>query len=264
MTVPIVYRSTDNTKWGPGKGSKLTIAEGDGNLWELVKAITDLQENPPSPADIANILVSGSQMQIQLTNGKTFGPFSLPVAAFRYRKDGYNVGDTYNALDLLPITDGGLYMVLSTHVATGEFDPDAVDGSGKPLFLLLFGQDQRFISVDVSIIGKPGAGLTATDPIYMRYFREAGHIIAATDSGATVGYLITPPAADLTLEVWRGDAEQLGTIDIASGSNDAIVTWSDDAQIAADETLIIKAPAAVDADAEHLALTLTFRVGPLP
>lgn len=65
------------------KGSNLTPAEVDGNFTDLDGRVTALEENPPEPNEISNILVVGTQMTIVLEDSTEFGPFTLPQANFR-------------------------------------------------------------------------------------------------------------------------------------------------------------------------------------
>lgn len=77
----ITYRTAG--AWGAGKGSNLTPAEVDGNFWDLVQQIAAIIADIPAPAEISNIVVTGTQMTIYLENGTSFGPFTLPQANFR-------------------------------------------------------------------------------------------------------------------------------------------------------------------------------------
>lgn len=250
MSVPIVYRSTDLTKWGPGKDQKLTIAEGDGNWWELAKAIDALINDPPSAVSIANITVVGSQMQIQLTNGQTMGPFALPVAAFRYRKDGYNVGDTYNVLDLLPIDGLGLYMVLTKHVASGAFDPNGTDGSGNALFLLLFGEETYIYDFSFSYPGKPGNGLQVGDAIAEHLFLRDVYFPAGF-SGSIAKLSTAPADGDLVYNIVKDDAV-VGTLTFTLGNTTGVFGSAVTAQFGNGETLGLVMTAEPDSTARGL------------
>jgi len=74
----ITYRTAG--PWGAGKGANLTPAEVDANFHDLKQAIDTLATNPATPVQIANITVSGSQMTVVMSDGSTFGPFTLPRA----------------------------------------------------------------------------------------------------------------------------------------------------------------------------------------
>ncbi|RWC29854.1 MAG: hypothetical protein EOS70_23485 [Mesorhizobium sp.] len=71
----ITYRSV--------KASNLTAAEIDDNFHDLDDRIQAIEDNPPEPVNISNIIVVGTQMTIVLEDATEFGPFTLPQANFR-------------------------------------------------------------------------------------------------------------------------------------------------------------------------------------
>jgi len=260
--VDIVYRSTDNDKWGPGKGSKLSIAEGDGNWWELAKAVDALVNNPPLPVSIANIVVTGNAMMIYLTDGSTRGPFSLPVAAFKYRPDGFVDGSEYEALDIFSVLDLGLFMVLRDHEASAPFNPNATDSGGQPLYQLLFGQDQTVYDVGFSSPGKPGQGINDGEPIAMHVFGRDAYVLA-DDGGRSAARLLTVPDDTLAFNVKKG-ASVIGTLTFEAGQVTGVVEWDDDYQFNKGDSIALMKPAAMDASAANMAVTFAMRRGVLP
>lgn len=100
----ITYRTTG--AWGPGKGSNLTAAEVDGNFHDLDQRVTGLESNPPTPDEISNITVTGTQMTIWLVSGAHFGPFTLPQAAWRPAIVATVASGTYT----LVLTDQNRYL----------------------------------------------------------------------------------------------------------------------------------------------------------
>ncbi|WSH59835.1 hypothetical protein U8P68_10940 [Rhizobium ruizarguesonis] len=77
----ITYRTSG--AWGAGKGSNLTPAEVDDNFYDLDGRVTELEDNPPSPNQIADITQSGNQITIVMDDASTFGPFTLPRSLSR-------------------------------------------------------------------------------------------------------------------------------------------------------------------------------------
>lgn len=69
--------------WGPGKGSNLTPAEVDENFHDLDGRVSEIEENPPSPNQIADITQAGDQITIVMEDASTFGPFTLPRSLSR-------------------------------------------------------------------------------------------------------------------------------------------------------------------------------------
>lgn len=256
----LVFRSTDNTKWGPGKDSKLTIAEGDGNLWAIQKAVTNLETNPPTAVSIANFIVVGSQFQVVLTNGATLGPFQLPFASFRFRKEGYVDGGTYNELDIVPVPSRGLFMVQVAFTADGPFDPFATNDDGDQLFLQLFGTDLTIYDVEVSITDLPGTGITDGEPIFMRIMPRNVCWLASEIALSVCKVLTAPADGDLVIPVNKND-EEIGSITIADGETSATLALDADVQFAIGDILSFMKPSAVDSAAKNLVATLALRTG---
>lgn len=137
--MPLLYRTTDNDKWGVGKGAPLTAAEVDLNFWQLDQRITAALEELGSPVSIESISVENGLMYITLTDETILGPYILPVAAFQERGNWANETE-YFLNDL--ITDlTGLYRVLIPHTSAAlpaVFNPNLLDG-GNPVFSQVFG-----------------------------------------------------------------------------------------------------------------------------
>lgn len=258
MAVDLVFRSTDNLKWGPGKDSKLTILEGDTNLWEIQKAIEALQDNPGEAVSIANILVVGSSMQIVMTDASTY-TFELPVAAFRYRDEGYVDAVEYDKLDLLPVADQGLYMVMVDHTASGDFDP-ALQIDGVDVYQLLFGQDLSTYDAHFSIAGKPGFGASAGEPIAMHILTKDAY--ALTTDAMSLSYLRTASAATLAMDI-EHNGDVVGSITFST-SDDGNIVWNVDRQFLAGDELSIIAPSSVDSTAKSMSVVLSLHMGNLP
>lgn len=259
--VPILFRSTDNSKWGPGKDAKLTIAEGDGNLWEIQKAVEGLLNDPPVPISISNFIVAGSQLSIQLTDGSSYGPFQLPFASFRYRKEGYVSGGTYNELDLLPVPNKGLFLVNYTHTPTGAFNPNATNGDGKPLYTLLFGEDVTIYDVGFSFPGKPGLGIDADRPMAQHVVARDSVCWLSSETSISVVKLLDAPTADLVVEIQKNGAA-IGDMTVPAGETTGTVTLSDDVQFVRGDVLAFIKPDE-DVTAKDLVATLALRRGVL-
>jgi len=148
--------------WGAGKGANLEANEVDSNFWSLAEAIINLQNNPAPVTGIASITVAGTQMTITLTDGTVMGPFTLPVLTFRWRGE-FSSGTAYATLDVFTVSTGNpfvdpatvRYGIFLVNIAGSwtTFEPDAVDGSGNPVFTQLFGSVDTLLRTlgDVSI-----------------------------------------------------------------------------------------------------------------
>lgn len=116
--MPITYRTTGD--WGAGKGGNLTPGEVDVNFYDLVQQIAAF-DTGPAPAEIDTINVVGNQMTIILDDARTFGPFTLPTAAFRWRGN-FAGSAAYQVNDLVTAPGLGVYLVLVAHTAGASFD----------------------------------------------------------------------------------------------------------------------------------------------
>jgi len=157
----VTFATTDGTKWGAGKGAPLTAIEADNDLWELLRRLNAIEDTPPSAVSISNILVSGSQLSFQMSDGSSFGPFTLPIATFRLRGD-YVPGTHYFELDLVSVPQQGLFLVRLEHNGANPFNPAATDGSGHAIYLKVFGEDTYIYDVGFFYPGVPGMGIQRT------------------------------------------------------------------------------------------------------
>jgi hypothetical protein len=265
MADGIVFKTTDMLRWGAGGGAgtagNLTPLQFDENMWELLTRIQALENDPPVAVSISNFTVIGSQFEVNMSDGSTLGPYDLPVAAFRFRGDWINAMPLLQ-LDLVSVPERGLYMTLIAHttpVAPAEFDPDAVDetpGSpteGDPLYQQLFGEDTYIYDLGFFFPGKPGIGVDVDAAIAGHVFAHA--VTAPIDLVGSYGTLKIAGAADLSFPI-EHDGVEVGSIDFAAGETVATFTFAAEVEIAAGEVITVIRPAAIDADARELSVTL--------
>lgn len=172
--MPIIYRTAG--AWGVGKGGNLTPAEVDGNFHDIVQQLASL-ELGPTPAEIENIVVAGDQMTIILDDARTFGPFALPVAAFRWR-GVWVAASPYSEFDTFEVPGVGIFMSLVEHTTAATFDPDFVVG-GSPAYQQFYAEPRSAV-VEVS-------GSTFTPSLVWAYYRfnnVAGCAVTIPDSSA--------------------------------------------------------------------------------
>jgi hypothetical protein len=117
----IIFKN--NGDWGTGIGVPLSSMQVDLNFWQLLLRIVNLEENPIQPNQIEMIEVIGNKMTIHMSDYTTFGPFTLPVAAFRFT-GAFQGNHDYKTYDLL-LANEGLYMVLHDFTS----GPTFVNGS---------------------------------------------------------------------------------------------------------------------------------------
>jgi len=183
------FRTTDNAKWGAGKGANLTPGEVDENFWDLEQRTAALEASPAEPVGIAQVTVTGSTFTIVLTDGSSRGPFNLPAAKFNL------VGEWAPGTPYVPnsfITEAGkTYLILYPHTSAAFFDPGANDGAGHNYYGLLPFPEQPIIEYlddgwhPTTAIGAFKLFSIADDGVYLTL---RAHVTAAAfDSAAEDG-----------------------------------------------------------------------------
>lgn len=254
----IDYRTTDNAKWGVGTGAgvggRLTPQQADNNFWTLYGRLKDLEDNPPEATSILGFTVIGSQFQVNMSDGSTLGPYSLPVASFRLMGDWVNNMPLLE-LDIVTVPHDGVYLVNINHTtpaAPAVFDPNADDGSGNLLYTKVYGDDAYIYDFGFFYPGQPGLGIT--DGAAM-----AGHIVARpivlpANLEGSYADLDTPPAGDVSYPIQINGVEK-GSVDFASGDNVGTFTFLDQVSLAAGDKVRLMKPATVDTAALELSVT---------
>lgn len=122
----ITYRN--DGAWGSGKGSRLTSTEVDNNFYDLASRVLDLEDLPVG-VFIEDVTFTGGSITFHLSDTTTRGPFPLPVALLS-PKGEWLPNTSYFYLDLVTVSDTGVFLVLRDHTSESEFDPDAGDTDG--------------------------------------------------------------------------------------------------------------------------------------
>lgn len=258
--MPIVYRTTDGAKWGTGKGSNLTPTEVDNNFWELVERLVELEENPPTAVGISNIQVVGTTMMIYLSDGTEFGPYTLPVAQMDWRGD-WQPETQYYETNLVKVNGRGLYFVRLDHISDTTFNPEATDGLGNPLYGLTFGEDTYVYDFGFFYPGVPGFGIAvgATMAAHM----PAHSFYIPANAPSCIAKLDVAPTAELVFDLQK-NGDVIGSITFDAADPLGIFDFPDDVQFDAGDIFRLMGPAALDATAEELVVTIAAVRGEIP
>lgn len=151
----IIFRTTDNTRWGTGQGSDLSAEQIDLNFWTLYSAVLALQDHQQVIADIDFITATGDQLYVHLTDHRVVGPIKLPTSQWNYRSGGWRPATAYAAFDVFSF-NGSLYLVLVAHTSGATFSEHANDGNGHEFYGLLIATPDNALPND----GTPGQRLT--------------------------------------------------------------------------------------------------------
>lgn len=261
----MIYKNTDLAKWGVGKGAPLSSLEADTNVWDLVQRIDALQENPVLPAEISGFAVEGRRLTVTMSDGRSFGPFALPIAAFRWRAD-WAPATTYVDLDVVRVADVGVYLVLQSHASAATFDPNAMGEDAGALYHQVFGAAGTGAPAapmdDAYDIGffLPGA-IPATGAIVFSYLATRPLYMLAWLQGSQLR-LAEPATTETIVFSVRKNGVEIGTFQFAPGVFDGtqavIMSWPGDADIplAIGDQLTIVSPWIADATAAGLSMTI--------
>jgi hypothetical protein len=247
----VTFVTTDGTKWGAGKGAPLTANEADNDLWELLRRLNAIEVTPPTAVSISNILISGSQLSFQMSDGSSFGPFTLPIATFRLRGD-YVPGTHYFELDLVSVPQQGLFLVRLEHNGANPFNPAATDGSGNALYLKVFGEDTYIYDVGFFYPGVPGVGIEGGGDMAAHMLSR--RVASLAGLPGSIAKLRVAPTANLSFPIaLNGDV--IGWLDFALGATDGVFNVSADQSYAIGDIIAFQAPTALDVAARDLLVT---------
>ena len=242
----IVYRTAG--AWGAGLGRDLLAAEVDGNFHDLDGRVQALEGNPPLPAEIDTIDVTGNQMTITMSNQTVFGPYTLPQAAFNFTGE-FQPNHDYKRYDFL-VANSGLYMVLHDFTSGAGFAFGA-DAQG-PWYQYVLPFPTNY-DIGFFFPGPPGYGIADGAALFtLRTSSRTPFYLPADLNGSTAG-LLAAPAADLALPIYK-NVTQIGVLDFAAGSTVGTFDFPDAQQFTSPNALRVLRPAALDASAFDLSV----------
>lgn len=193
----LTYR--DDGPWGSGKGSPLTVSEGDHNIYQLDSRVSELEENPPEAVSIASIDVTSNLLTITMTDSSTFGPFTLPTAQWS-PKGEWAANTNYFRYDIVT-NQGAVYLIRFTHTSDASFDPEADQGDG---FLYARLMEAPSLPYDVSLFydtaSIPNDGRLILQHISVRDYYFSG------DFAFSQAFLrVAPATVTLVFEIRKAD-----------------------------------------------------------
>jgi hypothetical protein len=251
----IVYRNTDLTRWGTGKGARLTSLEGDLNLWQITQRVTELENNPILPVELEAIDVTGNLMTFLMSDYSTRGPITLPQAAFNFTGD-FQPLHNYELYDFLLARDG-LYLVLTPYTSGATF------AFGPSLQLIM--PFPKVFDIGFFFPGKPGRGIDIDDyeAAAMWSYRAARQFYLPADLVGSVGGLFIQAEDDCFYPIMQ-NLDQIGEISIAAGNVTCNFTFADNIQFEIDDVLRVLRPVTLDGTAKDLTCTLKGAIGLIP
>jgi hypothetical protein len=245
--------------WGAGLARNLHPAEVDANFYQLDQRLADVEGNPVLPKEIEDFTVVGNQLTITMTGGATFGPFTLPAAAFSYTGE-FQADHDYEIYDILYDPATGLYLVLQEHTTDSIFNPNE-SSAGMPFYQLILPLFGATHDIGFFYPGTPGGGIAADQA--MLTFRASRTIyLPASLPDSTIG--VEEAATDvITIPIFR-NATQVGTATIAPGETVGTFSFAADVQFDAGHRLRFIRPDTLDATAIDLSVNIQAVVGAIP
>src|SRR5262245_12704835 len=212
----IVYVTTG--AWGTGTGTPNSAAQVDGNFYDVDQRIADLVADVAEGKQIDTVTYTSNSMTFHFTDG-TSQVIALPVATLSYVGEWTN-STPYVRGNLVSVRAKGMYQVLQDHTTPAlpaTFDPDAVDGSGNPLYELWF--PLYDVNYDAAIFA-PGTIQREPDELIfqgianrsMQLASGNAHAYAHLDVGIVTG-------TDIILAIERNGTE-IGTITFTAGATE--------------------------------------------
>jgi len=246
--VDIVFKN--DMPGNPGTGTRLPSLTVDTNFYNLKVAVEDALTNPLQPLQIADIQVIGNQMTIILSDfSTTFGPFTLPSAAFRWMGE-WQPSTDYLQMDIVTALEG-MFLVLQDHTSDFTFDPNASNVNG-PLYQLIF-PIPNIYQMGFFIAGQPGNGIIEGRPVFAHLFtREVTFDIDFVGSAAI---LIDPPDTDVSFDIQKNGVT-IGLLSFDAYATVGVFTVAVAQDFVPDDVLTILRPVA-PLDLAYADLTVT-------
>jgi hypothetical protein len=255
----IVYVTTG--AWGTGTGTPNSAPQVDGNFYDVDQRIAGLQTDLAEGKRIDTVTYTGSSMTFNYTDG-TSQVIALPVATFQFMGPWTN--DAHYIPGHLITGANGFYQVLKDHTTPpwpAAFDPNALDGSGNPLYQLWM--PLHDMNYDAAIF-VPGSIQRAADELLfvgianrsMQLASGNANAYAYLDSGISTG-------TDIVLSIEKNRIE-IGTITFTAGDIDTAGGQAGEFNIPAPtdfaegDTYALRVTQSDDAGPADLSVTLPF------
>lgn len=193
----LIFRTTDAAKWGTGKGGNLTATEVDGNFWDLDQRVVALGTGA-APAEIASIDLTGTQLTFTLSDARTFGPYTIPRAAFRFR-EAWVASTAYAGNDVVTVAGRGIYLVRVAHTSGTAFDP-TLTASGVLVYQLMYSEPR-------AVVGNVAAATWT--PTLADAFAYQRFSVACTITIPTNATLALPVGSEIHMRQGGADADSL-------------------------------------------------------
>ena len=243
--------------WGTGTGTPNSAAQVDGNFYNVDQRIVDLVADLAEGKRIDHVTYSSNSMTFYYTDG-TSQVIPLPVATLTLVGEWMN-STTYLRGNMVTYTPLGIFQVLQDHItppSPAPFDPNAVDGSGNPLYLMFM--PLRDVNYDAAVFVPGSIQRDAGELLWQGVANRAMKLplgnagcYAYLDAGSTTG------ATDIILSIEKNGTE-IGTITFVSTAQAGTFSIPAEADFAAADRYALRITQSDSAEASDLSVTLPF------
>ena len=254
MPLDIKFRTDNPPLWSAYSGNRLPNTIADQNMYNIKVAIEDLQDNPPSPDEIASITTLGISWVVTFDSGRQL---TVPVQILQWRWRGiWQAGASYLAFDGFMVEGVGLFSVNINHTAVAPFDKDREIG-GEPVYNAIYIDGtaaNAAIIYDMGVYYGPKLADNIDDTLWEF---PAVRPYKVPTSGHLARLKVAPSTADQTIPLYHGSV-QIGTITFIIGATQGDVIITTEVDIAVNEMFSVRKPTTSDATASGLSVTFAF------
>jgi hypothetical protein len=253
----IVYVTTG--PWGAGTGAPNSAAQVDGNFYNLDQRVVGLVADLAEGKRIDHVTYSANSMTFHFTDG-TSQVIPLPVATLTLVGEWMN-STPYVHGNMVTYSPLGIFQVLVDHTSPpppAPFDPNAVDGSGNPLYSLFM--PLHDVNYDAAVF-VPGSIQRDPDELLWQGIANRAMKLPLGDDGC-YAYIDTgnddAGATNIILAIEKNGTE-IGTITFAAGGGQlGAFSIPADAEFVAGDRYALRVTQSDSALPSDLSVTLPF------
>jgi hypothetical protein len=251
----LVYVTTG--AWGAGTGTPNSAAQVDGNFYNLDQRVVGLVADLAEGKRIDYVTYTASSMTFHFTDG-TSQVIPLPVATLTLVGEWMN-STPYVRGNMVTYSPLGIFQVLQDHVSPpppAPFDPNAVDGSGNPLYNLFM--PLRDVNYDAAVF-VPGSIQRAADELLWQGVANRAMQLPLGNADCYAYLGVGTGTTNAVILSIKKNGSEVGTITFAAGGSQ-VGTFSIPARadFVAGDRYALRITQSIDAVPSDLSVTLPF------
>jgi hypothetical protein len=202
--------------WGSGTGTPNSAAQVDGNFYDVDQRIAALNADLAEGKRIDSITYTDNSMTILFTDG-TSTTIPLPIATITYVGQWLN-STPYARGQMVSQRALGLFQVLVDHTTPplpAVFDPNAVDGSGNPLYA--FWMPLYDVNYDAAIFVPGSVQRVAGEALFQAVANRTMRLVSGNAHAYAYLDVAIGAGTNIILSIQKNRV-QIGTITFTAGS----------------------------------------------